>query len=189
MIYILEGIHMNKTILALILILLCSLTACVGKRQELVSPEPQELALAEIPELVDPAIVDRDGITYLADATEPLTAHISMWNEGARLTERFTVKEGMREGLYRLLWEDGQLLREGNYLKGQYAGTWRRWYRNGQLEHERNYVNGKREGWYRTWFENGQPKIEFNFVNGEVVLRRNWNKNGQMIENGQMTER
>jgi len=171
---------MNKTILALIL--LCSLVACVGKRQELVSPEPQELALAEIQELVDPAFVYRDGITYLAESTEPLTAHISKRNKYSRLSETYTVKEGKREGLYRLFWEDGQLLQEGNYLNGQYAGMWRRWYRNGRLEYERDFVNGKREGWTREWDENGTLRIEMKLINGERVLIRFFDKNGQVKE-------
>ena len=50
--------------------------------------------------------------------------------------------DGKREGLWREWWSNGQLMREGNYVKGEREGLWKYWYENGQLEWEGNYVNG-----------------------------------------------
>ena len=118
--------------------MLCSLAACASKR----------------PELVDPEIVERDGIVYLAGSTEPLTADIVVFFEDGQLENQLTVIDGKPEGLGRKWHENGQLAREANFFNGKVEGLSRYWYKNGQLENEINYVNGEREGLSRSWYEN-----------------------------------
>lgn len=125
---------MKKTLLTLLL--LCSLVACEGKR----------------PELVDPDVVMRDGIAYLARSTEPLTADVVRWYENGQLLEQYTMIDGKKEGLSRWWWENGQLATEDNYANGKKEGLSRSWYyesgdswyESGQLVYEENYVNGKK---------------------------------------------
>ena len=59
---------MIKTLLTLLL--LCSLAACESKRQGLVNPD----------------IVKRNGLVYLARSTEPLAADLVGWHENGQLS-------------------------------------------------------------------------------------------------------
>ncbi|GAG82276.1 unnamed protein product, partial [marine sediment metagenome] len=87
---------MKKTLL--IVLLLCSLAACDSKRQE----------------LVDPEIVERDGLIYLAGSTEPLTADVVNRDENGQLRSQHTFIDGKLEGFVRLWHENG-------------LGCWRVW--------------------------------------------------------------
>jgi antitoxin component YwqK of YwqJK toxin-antitoxin module len=141
---------MNRRLLTLLL--LCSLAACESKRQE----------------LIDPEIVERDGLEFLARSTEPLTADVVRWHDNGQLAEQYTVIDGKKEGLHRWWFNTGQPEIEDNYVNGKKEGlshylTW-----DGQIV-ETNYVNGKREGLYRKWYENGQLEIERTYVNDECV--------------------
>ena len=137
----------------LTLLLLCSLVACDSKRQE----------------LVDPEIVERDGIEYLARSTEPLTADVMQWRKNGQPQTQYTLIDGKREGLFRKWHNNGQLGGEGYYVKDKEEGLYRSWWENGQLAGEENYVNGKREGLIRSWHRNGQLDWDRNYVNGECV--------------------
>lgn len=127
------------------------------------------LAGCERQALNDPDIVKRDGLTFLAHSTEPLTADVMEWHENGQPYTQFTVIEGKVEGLWRRWHENGQLKEEVNVVNDKREGLYRRWHENGQLDSEVNMVNDKAEGLYRRWHENGQLKEERTYANGKRV--------------------
>ena len=51
---------------------------------------------------------------------------------------------------------------EISYKEGIKEGLWKSWYTNGQLNVETNFKDGKHEGLYRNWDFNGQLSLETN---------------------------
>lgn len=58
------------------------------------------------------------------------------------------------------------------YKNGLKDGLWREYYNNGQLKSEGSYSNGYKEGLHKEWFENGilslEGYYENNLANGEM---------------------
>ena len=102
-------------------------------------------------------------------------------------------------GLSREWYEDGQLKSEGNYNDDEFDGLEREWYENGQLKLEREWnwkyydsnndfgeedTDGYSElnGLSREWYENGQLESESNYKDGNLITKRCWDTNGNLIK-------
>ena len=57
---------------------------------------------------------------------------------------KYQTINGIKHGLCRRLYPNGQLWYEENYQNGQKHGLCRGWYENGQLSYEANYQNGQK---------------------------------------------
>jgi hypothetical protein len=69
-------------------------------------------------------------------------------------------------------WDDnGQLLREANFVKGDLHGLDRHWFPNGLPRHECNYINGVRDGVQLQWLSNGKLYLMSSFMRGKNVRR------------------
>jgi len=112
-------------------------------------------------------VVFNNEIAYLKHDMSKLNGKIS----GSLYKGLFV--NGLKEGFWRELYENGQLKQEGNYIDGKKKGFFRQWHENGQLQWEGNYVNEKWEGLWRNWNENGQLNTQVNYVNG--VEKYRWN--------------
>jgi len=150
--------------LVLIAVLLCSLAACEGR----------------LPKLVDPQVVERGGLRYLARSTEPLTAYVEVWHENGQLKEQYSVIDGMIYYSYRSWHENGQPKEQYSVIDGKIEGLRNSWYENGGLDTESIYSNGKMTSSVG-FYENGQQKHQFGpdsdfimvdgktFINGKQV--------------------
>ena len=52
---------------------------------------------------------------------------------------------------------------EVEYSDGIKNGLHKQWYKNGQQKFERTYKNGIHDGKWTEWYENGQSMVEGNF--------------------------
>jgi antitoxin component YwqK of YwqJK toxin-antitoxin module len=127
----------------------------------------------------------------------------------SKLKEEYFVNAGVREGVYRSYYEDGQIWNEVNYINEELEsevdycdgeadywaleseddnidkreGVHKSYYNNGQLKSEVNYINGVREGVYRSYYENGQLWEEVNYINGvREGFYKSYYSNGQLWE-------
>tara|TARA_B100001245_G_C22625114_1_gene308199 strand:+ start:9 stop:590 length:582 start_codon:yes stop_codon:yes gene_type:complete len=97
-------------------------------------------------------------------------------------------KDGQKDGLWTVWYENGQKKSEGTYKNGEADGlvTW--WYENGQKKSENNFKadalgNGIAHGLSTGWYENGQKRYEKNYKDGRSIGSANsWHKNGKKME-------
>ena len=81
--------------------------------------------------------------------------------------------------------ETQNVVAEENYKDGVKNGVWRIFYNNGQLSSEVFWVNGKKHGTWKEFFPDGTKRLETKYVNdrldGDYKL---YNLNGQVIKQG-----
>ncbi|MBL4605878.1 MAG: hypothetical protein JKY02_09535 [Flavobacteriaceae bacterium] len=81
--------------------------------------------------------------------------------------ERF-YKKGLKVGVHKGFWKNGALKFEYHYNeKGVYHGTFKEWYQNGQALKEFNYINGKENGSQKMWLMNGNIRANYVVKDGE----------------------
>ena len=94
-----------------------------------------------------------------------------------------TNKEGKKDGLRKVFYENGQLKEEFNYKEGKKDGLRKAYYENGKLRLKTNYKNDKLDGLFELFYENGQLRVEFNYKEGKKDgLRNEYHENGQLKE-------
>ena len=106
---------------------------------------------------------------------------IDFVNDDGNFFRRIKI-DGVKDGLYRRWYENGQVEVERNFKDGKQNGYYRRWYGNDQLKVEGIYKNGKQEGIYREWHENGQIFVESNYKDGIWISSKYWDENGKEYE-------
>lgn len=102
------------------------------------------------------------------------------------------LKNGLREGEFSEIYENGTIKEKGNYLNGNKNGLWEynkadgtknltegykdgilikkiTYYPNGNIDIERNYKNGKQDGISKKYMVDGTVKFEQNHINGKQV--------------------
>ena len=107
-------------------------------------------------------------------------------------TKKFKLNyvDGKRHGLstvwyYTGLDSEERILSQGNYLNDLKEGYHQFWHQNGQLKIKGEYKNGNEEGIWYSWHENGQKMTEINFVNGiKQGEMKTWFENGQKHREG-----
>ena len=67
-------------------------------------------------------------------------------------------KNGKREGLNKIWYDDGQIMSKRKYKNGKWVGLHKVWYENGQLKFEGSFKEGVIDGLRKIWYENG-PEI------------------------------
>ena len=82
---------------------------------------------------------------------------------------KFTLREGILDGLYKIYHENGQLKHEGTYKDDKVDGLVKFYYENGQLKEEGTYKDGKLDGTYKWYHKNGQLKSERTYKDDEVI--------------------
>jgi antitoxin component YwqK of YwqJK toxin-antitoxin module len=76
---------------------------------------------------------------------------------------------------------DGKLINETSYLDGMEDGIEKFWYPNGQSESVSEVKGNRPHGKFQHWYEDGKIKYEGVCELGYVVKRKEWDKNGNLI--------
>jgi hypothetical protein len=74
---------------------------------------------------------------------------------------------GMKNGIYRIWHENGNLFTEMMFVNDILNGINRRWYENGNLQFEGDYENGKQKGLTKIWDEEGKIISELFYLGNE----------------------
>lgn len=108
-------------------------------------------------------IEEKDGLTvlYLYGKKDVLVEKISYEDK----------KLEVRKGAY-ALYENGNLVEEGDYNKGHKSGEWKYYYDNKQLFEKVNYLWGKLNGSYQSYWNDGNIKKEGSYHQGKKI--GNW---------------
>ena len=94
--------------------------------------------------------------------------------ESGFLIQKLSVINGIANGEFIWLNDDGQLFQKGNFVNGKKDGEWISYYEDGQIESKGYYINGARAGEWVTYNEHGTVANKGNYINDL--------KNGYWIE-------
>jgi len=128
--------------------------------------------------------------------------------ETKTIKEKTTYINGVRNGLSKQYYDNGQLEIIINYKNGKKDGLSEYWFKSGKFSGIRNYKNGKLDGLLEEWYENGilygkgyyknnkrDGLFETRYINGQLEDRINY-KNGKFnglfeewYDNGQLSLR
>ena len=72
-----------------------------------------------------------------------------------------------KDGVITECYEDGAKMSEITYEQGVKNGISKSWFSNGQLKEERGYLNDRFHGAYRVWAKTGLPRISGFYSNGK----------------------
>ena len=94
---------------------------------------------------------------------------------------------GLKDGLHREWFRNGNLKDEITYLNGYKNGEFKYWDDKGQLLKKGQYINDSLEGFIKEWYHNGNIKLEVHYIKGEMHgLRTEWYKSGHKWSEQQM---
>lgn len=102
------------------------------------------------------------------------------YNENGSINNEFTYAKGVINGPFKI-YEDGVLIKSGNYLDGKEHGNFVEYYENGSKESEYSMSNGDMNGPHKMYYNNGKLKrlgyYKDGFTNGDFTeFRENGNK-------------
>lgn len=84
-------------------------------------------------------------------------------NAASNTTSEVHFKDGLKDGLAKQYYADGQVWKESMYKGGHLEGTARVYDREGNLTREVEYQAGKKHGRYTAYFKSGKPKLEIEY--------------------------
>lgn len=130
-----------------------------------------------------------EGIRRDYDTTGRVIAAFTYIN-GKIVAEGIIDDEGIKDGLWKEFYIDGQLRSEGLYNFGKRVGKWRFYHQNGSIEQEGNYNNlGNTEGQWKWYFDNGTVLREESFRNGLADgLFSEYDESGKLIIQGEYAD-
>jgi len=89
----------------------------------------------------------------------------------ATVWEESTYRAGVREGVHKKWWKNGQLALSSQWSNGALHGEYNRWYASGDPWEQATYVEGKRMGRHQKWWKNGTVALDHTYtargLNGE----------------------
>lgn len=86
------------------------------------------------------------------------------------------------DGLYQKKDEDGQLIIEGNYIKGIKEGLWQEYYESGRLKRKVNYNKGDIDGLWEQYHPNGQLWAKGSYKDGRIIGEwKYYDKDGKLL--------
>lgn len=170
----------------LIVIALSLLVACNTKKEMPVKPSqiPVVENRSELPYVLSDLVVlqANTGITYYKE--KPFTGYSIEFYNKDQFSKKVEFKNGKKDGLYEMWFEDGVLSYQANYKQGKLNGKAVSWWGNGNKRSEANYVNGIAEGVQMQWYISGVKFKKITLVNGrEEGMQQSWRENGKIYNN------
>jgi uncharacterized protein (TIGR02145 family) len=89
--------------------------------------------------------------------------NIAAWGYGFSVR---CVKDGQREEMKTIKYENGNIKSENHYAGGVLHGKSIHYYENGKLKQEGTFINGKEEGVFKVYYENGKMKASIPYSKG-----------------------
>ena len=127
-------------------------------------------------------LVKKNGIYYLKSSDRPFTGKIDEKNKFRHRTEGF-FKDGMKEGDWKVYWDNGQLMVKGQHKQDLRAGDWTVYHGNGRVMNYMKYKNGKWDGKLEMFYFDGQMQANLMMSNGVRNGKCTYyNKDGTLIQ-------
>jgi len=94
-------------------------------------------------------------VKILPDGTEVEHGESLRWHDNGQIEQQGDYVDGVREGLVRSWYADGQMRGEGRLHRNRRIGTWTMWHKNGQKRIETAYELGLKHGRSTAWDADG----------------------------------
>lgn len=122
---------------------------------------------------------EENGLYYL-NLKKPYSGFVFSSYDNNQLKERYYINDGVKDGPYVLYNVNGELVKEGAYVKGKlyYNGPNREYYDNGNLYREITLKYG-RISMYREYYEEGQLKAEIIYEDGKDISTKLYHIDGK----------
>jgi len=88
----------------------------------------------------------------------------------------------IKDGVQKTYYQTGVLKSVESYQNGTLNGITRKYYESGILKHAINYKDGRIDGMYHTYYPNGALWTKEIYDNGTFIGRREYNEEGEVIE-------
>ena len=125
----------------------------------------------------------KESMTYSKSDGKPLTGIVYKKYNNGKLDFERSYKDGKRNGKSTYWYIGGELkMSEENWINGKQDGKQLEWNLDGRLWKEQNYKNGVQEGLQKTWYHSGVLSSETFYSNDEILYRKCWDKNGNLIK-------
>jgi len=109
---------------------------------------------------------------------------IEYWYSGG-VKERYTLKDGKKNGKYQSYYSDGTLECVCNYVAGKMTGTFTLYHENGNVKYTGTMLNGKKNGLIIEYDDDGSKISEANYTNGVLNGKYTFfHPNGKIKETG-----
>lgn len=107
------------------------------------------------------------------------------WDRSGQLLIEGDYVRGKRDGRWRQWYPDGRIKEESSYREDIFDGPWSKYYESGQIQGEGAYANGKKDGLARFWYESGQLKASGTYEDDlRVGESTNWYEDGKVKSTG-----
>jgi antitoxin component YwqK of YwqJK toxin-antitoxin module len=105
------------------------------------------------------------------------------WFENGQMEKNEIYKNGMPIGEWTSWYESGKILLFQRFYEFGGYDKLISYYESGQIRMEQIFENGMiKDGYsYLHWFENGAKEAELKYLNGQMIERKNYNRQGQLI--------
>lgn len=102
-------------------------------------------------------------------------------NPKIKFTGHANYKNGMLNGLSKIVYKSGNVAFESKYVNGKREGVSVTYSDKGYKQSETNYKNGKKDGRFVAYFPNGAKMVEANYKNDKAEgTQRVWHPNGKL---------
>ncbi|MCG6166731.1 toxin-antitoxin system YwqK family antitoxin [Leptospira sanjuanensis] len=99
-------------------------------------------------------------------------------------TQTARYKDGLEDGEFLSVNKDGRVLERRFFREGLKEGVHRAWFPNGNNRFYSEFRSGKYVNDRWEWYENGKPSLYEKFdENGKLIVVKKWNRNGQIYMN------
>jgi antitoxin component YwqK of YwqJK toxin-antitoxin module len=112
----------------------------------------------------------KNNIIYKNDSKIPYTGIVKAKTEGKNF--EYYVKDGLKNGEFKVTFDNGNLIMKGNIVNDQNEGKWVYYYPSGELESEGNFKSNKADSLWTWYFPNRKVKEKGLFVKG--LREGNW---------------
>ncbi|MBW0435891.1 hypothetical protein HGB47_19985 [Leptospira yasudae] len=101
---------------------------------------------------------------------------------GETQTARYTA--GLEDGEFLSVNKEGRVMERRFFREGLKEGVHRAWFPNGNNRFYAEFRSGKYANDRWEWYENGKPSLYEKFdENGKLIVVKKWNRNGQIYMN------
>ncbi len=104
-----------------------------------------------------------------------------------QVQDSMVFKDGVLNGPYTSYNKAGVHLLKGYYRTGNQNQEWDYYYNDGSLDHKSYFVDGVAQGWSTEYDVEGNVMSRIQYVNNKITRFQNYNSNGEMISDFDMT--
>jgi len=154
---------------------------CASSTRE--APESEDLGIQKVAQdcLSMSEVRFQDGLA--THHGQPISGKVCSYFRTGEIHTLTTYREGEKEGLWEVFYQDGKREKSGFTRRGKDDGLYREYYPNGRLKYEYHYDLGKKVDVWKSWYADGTPYTERHFeddrLNGKVLV---WDENGKLAK-------